>query len=57
MPVRSDILLDPWPLLSYPDVAGTRYLLHMGLQAVGKAHRDGMVDWQYRLPQAGVLFF
>jgi hypothetical protein len=36
MPVPSDIHIDPWPSLSYPDFAGTQYLLHMGLQAVGK---------------------
>jgi hypothetical protein len=36
MPVTGDSHLDPWPELSYPDFAGTQYLLHMGLQAVGK---------------------
>ncbi|KLD63948.1 hypothetical protein Y882_10095 [Dyella japonica DSM 16301] len=36
MSVPSDSHLDPWPALSYPDFAGTQYLLHMGLQAVGK---------------------
>lgn len=36
MPVRRDALTDPWPALSYPDFADTRYLLHMGLQAIGK---------------------
>lgn len=36
MPVPSEFHADPWPQLSYPDFAGTQYLLHMGLQAVGK---------------------
>ncbi|MFC4529077.1 hypothetical protein ISN76_18720 [Dyella halodurans] len=36
MPVRSDVLPDPWPPLAYPDFASTQYLFHMGLQAVGK---------------------
>jgi hypothetical protein len=36
MPVRSELFLDPWPALSYPEFAGTQYFLHMGLQAVGK---------------------
>ncbi|WP_109126498.1 DUF5996 family protein [Dyella sp. C11] len=36
MPVQSDHHADPWPALSYPDFVGTQYLLHMGLQAVGK---------------------
>jgi hypothetical protein len=36
MPVRRDALPAPWPALSYPDFADTRYLLHMGLQAIGK---------------------
>lgn len=36
MPVPSDGPFEPWPSLSYPDFAGTEYLLHMGLQAVGK---------------------
>jgi len=27
---------DPWPSLSYPDFAATQYLLHMGLQVLGK---------------------
>jgi len=27
---------EPWPALSYSDFAATQYLLHMGLQAVGK---------------------
>ncbi|MGO4502951.1 MULTISPECIES: DUF5996 family protein [unclassified Dyella] len=36
MPATNDSHRDPWPELSYPDFAGTQYLLHMGLQAVGK---------------------
>ena len=36
MHVQIDLDRDPWPALSYPDFAGTQYLLHMGLQAVGK---------------------
>jgi hypothetical protein len=36
MPATSDSHRDPWPELSYPNFAGTQYLLHMGLQAVGK---------------------
>jgi hypothetical protein len=36
MPATNDSHRDSWPELSYPDFAGTQYLLHMGLQAVGK---------------------
>jgi hypothetical protein len=36
VPVTSDLLVDPWPPLSYPDFADTHYFLHMGLQAIGK---------------------
>lgn len=28
--------IDPWPHLSYADFSATQYLLHMGLQALGK---------------------
>lgn len=36
MAPSTDSILDPWPALSYPDFAETQFLLHMGLQAVGK---------------------
>jgi Family of unknown function (DUF5996) len=36
MPAPSDLFLDPWPSLSYPDFADTQYFLRMGLQAIGK---------------------
>jgi hypothetical protein len=36
MPAPSDLFLDPWPSLSYPDFADTHYFLRMGLQAIGK---------------------
>lgn len=34
--LNASFMHDPWPPLSYPDFAATQYLLHMGLQAVGK---------------------
>jgi hypothetical protein len=36
MSFTNNILYDPWPPLSYPDFAATQYLLHMGLQMLGK---------------------
>jgi hypothetical protein len=36
MLMKSNTSYDPWPSLSYPDFAATQYLLHMGLQVLGK---------------------
>jgi len=36
MSFPKNISYDPWPALSYADFAATQYLLHMGLQMVGK---------------------
>jgi hypothetical protein len=36
MTAKSNFLYDPWPPLSYPDFRATQYLLHMGLQVLGK---------------------
>lgn len=36
MSVANNISYDPWPPLSYREFAGTQYLLHMGLQILGK---------------------
>jgi Family of unknown function (DUF5996) len=36
MSVTNNIFCDPWPPLSYPDFAATQYLVHMGLQVLGK---------------------
>ncbi|MBV9146441.1 MAG: hypothetical protein JO065_11020 [Acidobacteria bacterium] len=36
MSATTNILCEPWPFLSYSDFAATQYLLHRGLQALGK---------------------
>jgi hypothetical protein len=36
MSATSNLFYDPWPPLSYLDFVATQYLLHMGLQVVGK---------------------
>jgi len=36
MPFRSDIPSDAWPALAYPAFESTQYLLHRGLQVLGK---------------------